>query len=153
MILFINIWLDPSGNIVQNHNTTNFDPKNHSSNLISHSDILLSFLGKSSKQILTNSPTYKVNNNYSEFKDCPEPGESNGNGDSSERKNKKFLFNITKSGIEEEKKEDDLNDEKEKRLNKQKAYQDAIRKDIQRIKMQKLAQNQNEAKNNIISIV
>lgn len=104
MILFINILLDPSGNIVQNHNTTNFDPKNHSSNLISHSDILLSFLGKSSKQILTNSPTYKVNSNYSEFKDCPDPGDSNSNGDPLERKNKKFLFNITKSGIEEEKK-------------------------------------------------
>lgn len=141
--------LDPASNLVENskNNTTNNDPRNHSSHLISSSDNLLSFFGKSNKNVGSTSPLHKtfINNDQKTH----EIQEDLSNHILSEKKNsKKFIYtksNISNTnGIEEEKKEDDLPDEKEQRLNKQRALEDIIRKDIQRRKIQKMSQNNNE---------
>ena len=123
------------------------DPRNHSSHLISNSDILLSFFAKSNKQLGAVSPQILKGGNYGELRnsDFVEDANNLNNMQTSEKKiNKKFTFNrssyISNGGIEEEKKEDDGYDEKEQRLNKQKALEEAIRKDIERRKLQKTLQ-------------
>ena len=141
-----------SNNVHNSRNdTTNNDPRNHSSHLISNSEILVSFFGKSVKQLGPSSPSHlKILGSDLKKSELKSDGneENTNNLIILDKKNlkKNFLFNksnISKEEIEEEKKEDDF-DEKEQRLNKQKAYNDAIRKDAERIKMQKkLSQDDN----------
>ncbi len=144
------IWFkDPLSNGIQKEdnskNNSNMDPRNHSSHLISNSDILLSFFAKSNKQLGTTSPRILKGNNELKKSDFIDDANNLNSMQASEKKiNKKLTFNkslyISSAGIEEEKREDDGYDEKEQRLKKQKALEEAIRKDLERRKLKKTLQ-------------
>ena len=140
--------IDPASNFVlreenSKNNTTNNDPRNHSSHLISSSDILLSFFGKSTKQLGGNSPVRT--SNTKDFNKLTDDQIDNKNDnivmDKKILKKSKINQSNVSNEIEEEKKEDEVEEKKEEeraeRRNKQKAIEEAIRKEIEMRKMQK----------------
>lgn len=98
---------------------------------------------KSCKQLVANnSPTHNKGNNYSELKN-QENEENSSNFIISERKSKKININISNNGIEEEKNQEEICDDKEQRINKQKMFQEFLLKDARRREMLKNAQMKN----------
>lgn len=94
--------------------------------------------------MVNNSPTHNKGNNYSELKNQENEEDS---PNIIITKSKKFNINISNNGIEEEKNQEEVCDDKEQRINKQKMFQEFLLKDARRREMLKNAQIKNQ--NNI----
>ena len=104
-------------------NTTNNDPRNHSSHLISNSEIItnLSRIGKSSKIILKPNDNSKIKDNIAE-----EEEEYEFRKESNEKE---------KQLKEKEKIESNADEEKKIKLAKKQEIEEKMKKDLEKIKM------------------